>query len=467
MKKSIIASNQLTWLGEGQETLTVPEFLSNIDGEAHKLLTVEVARRNRVLPLKVLQTRPFRKVQLACCSDLTFNVVQSLEFALDAKLEFIKVSPDILTRIIERAYQPADVQLKSALVAFESEDSSDENGVVSSFVDGLLRYACERDASDIHILPTQAGTSISLRVDGQLLSHSNPIATSGMHKKLVRRIKVLAKIDLNRDDLPSDGEFSYENGLFRYAIRLATMPSYWGERLTLRLHSRDRQAAALDSLGFDQAALLLFERFCRGHPRLGFVVGPTGAGKTTTLYGLLQLVRDLGRQVITIEDPVELPIAGLSQSALNLTAGASYPVMLRAALRHDPDAIMVGEVRDAETAKSAFSASMTGHHVFSSLHGGSIAEGLQRLLELGIDPRLLENCVGLLVFQKLESKMCVACKRFDGRGWIAEGCIRCSGTGIVGRQLRYEVAYGLGSGRHKILRLGAEWICAKEYVSSS
>lgn len=466
MTNSIIPSNELTWLGEDRRPLTGPELFSLIDKEACKLLTVEVARLYKVLPLKVLQTKPVRKLQLAYCSELNYDALRSLEFALDAKLELVKVPSDILCRIIEGAYQPGDQQLRSALEALEAEQPLDENGIVSSFVDGLLRYACEKDASDIHVVPTQVGTSISLRVDGQLLSHSNPIATCGMHKKLVRRVKVLANIDLTHEGRPADGEFSYENGLFRYSIRLATMPTYWGERLTLRLHSRNRQVASLDSLGFDQTALFLFERFCRESSKLCFVVGPTGAGKTTTLYGLLQVVRDMGRQVITIEDPVELPVSGLSQSPLNLSVGASYPVMLRAALRHDPDVIMLGEVRDTETAKCAISASMTGHHVFSSLHGGSISEGVQRLLDLGVSARSLQNCVGLMVFQKLDSKMCSVCKRFDGRQWVAEGCVRCSSTGIVGRQLRYEIAFGLGTGQHKILKLDGDWLYAKEYVRS-
>lgn len=314
------------------------------------------------------------------------------------------------------------------------------------FVDDLLKMAVSRRASDIHIEPMQDKTRIRLRVDGMLQvlcdlpkSHQDGV---------VSRIKVLGEMDITEKRLPQDGhlEKAIENRLID--LRISTMPTVHGEKVVVRILDKTTTFSSLDKLTFTDENLTAYRNLFRSPHGIVLVTGPTGSGKSTTLYATLNELNKPETNIITIEDPVEYQLEGVNQIALNTKAGLTFANGLRAIVRQDPDIIMVGEIRDEETARIAVQAALTGHLVLSTLHTNSAVGAITRLLDMGIEPYLLASCLRGVVAQRLVRRVCPKCG--------ACGCEDCFGTGYNGRLAVQEVMTVNEEIRHLITGRAAE-----------
>jgi type II secretory ATPase GspE/PulE/Tfp pilus assembly ATPase PilB-like protein len=319
-------------------------------------------------------------------------------------------------------------------------------------VEWLLNYAIARGASDIHGDPTEFGLRLRIRRDG-LLEECAMLDVESI-PSLIARLKVLAHCDVTERRLPQDGKFSYQRDSDEYDCRVATFPVIHGESFVVRLLPRSAQAADLDMLGMSAVLYEHVVRYCNRSRGFLLVTGPTGSGKTTTVYAVLKSVITPQKQCVTLEDPVEYRIAGASQGEINPSIGFTFDVGLRALIRQDPDILMVGEIRDPETARVALHGALTGHMMVSTFHAGNAPQVLSRLLDMGVEPYLVAAALDAIIAQRLVRKLCVVCRKPDTapvpRGvalddrlraiprFSSVGCDACDGTGYRGRTALFE-----------------------------
>ncbi|MET4127790.1 GspE/PulE family protein [Roseovarius sp. MBR-6] len=332
---------------------------------------------------------------------------------------------------------------------------ADEEAPVIQLVNQLLRRAVRASASDLHVEPHEAGLRARMRVDGMLQTvldrRDVPV------RRVVSRLKVMAGLDISETRLPQDGHIALRLGGRAIDVRVSTLPGNYGERVVMRLLDRSAGLMPLEQLGLrpDQEAILT--RMAERPNGIILATGPTGSGKTTTLYSLLQLANDEVRNILTAEDPIEYDLPGISQTQINSEIGMTFAAGLRAALRQDPDIILVGEIRDKETASIAAQASLTGHLVFSSLHANGSVGAVVRLRDLGLDDFLIAATLRGVIAQRLLRKLCLECRQsaapdpeaarhFTAAGlpvperhYTARGCDTCNGTGYAGRVGVFEI----------------------------
>ena len=332
-----------------------------------------------------------------------------------------------------------------------------EQAPVIRFVNTLFSEAVRRRTSDIHIEPRKKDFLIRYRVDGQLQTIKT--VPRNLLAATVSRIKILAEMDIAERRLPLDGRIAMRVEGKNIDLRVSTLPTQYGERVVMRILDRSTASMSLDELGFSAHNLLAFNSLIRKPHGIILVTGPTGSGKTTTLYAALNALRSPTTNIITCEDPVEYELEGISQSNVNERAGLTFARQLRAILRQDPDVVLVGEIRDAETAEIAFRAALTGHLVLSTLHCNEAAGAVSRLLDMGVAPFLIASTVAGVVAQRLVRRLCPHCRRESvpdtdtlaiyrslggelGQGeplWEAPGCPKCDGKGTRGRVAVHEV----------------------------
>jgi type IV pilus assembly protein PilB len=336
-----------------------------------------------------------------------------------------------------------------------SVDEADADAPVIKLVHSIVAQAVQQGASDIHVNPEEGDTKVLFRVDGVLA----PAATikRRMAMGVVSRIKIMGDLDISEKRVPQDGRFALNLEGRRVDIRVVTLPLVNGEGVVMRILDQGSNASmmvdALDSIGMQPNELKRFDQAIHRPNGAVLVTGPTGSGKSTTLYAALHALNDGERSILTIEDPVEKRIPGVKQMQIAPKAGVTFDVGLRSMLRADPDVIMVGEIRDAETAHIAIEAAMTGHLVLSTLHTRDAPSALGRLIDMGIEPFLVSSAVDCIVAQRLVRMLCSHCKRLQtvSEAVLAEhglagaqpyepvGCSRCSGSGYRGRLGLYEV----------------------------
>lgn len=302
-----------------------------------------------------------------------------------------------------------------------------EDRTVVRFVDRVLAEAVRRRAADVHFEPSEQGLQVRLRVDGTL--RPTEVAPAAMARAILARLKVLADLDLAEHRRPQDGRVRFRGEGFEADLRLATLPTEGGEAAVLRVLAAESSALGLAQLGFP-AAVEAGLRVSLSRPHgLVIATGPTGSGKTTTLYAALRELNAPDTKVLTVEDPVECVLDGAIQVPVNPAAGLTFSRALRAFLRQDPDVILVGEVRDPETARLAVQAALTGHLVLATLHTTDAATAVARLVDLGVEPFLLAATLEAVVAQRLLRQVCAACRH----GPATEPCPACDGTGYRGR----------------------------------
>ena len=290
----------------------------------------------------------------------------------------------------------------------EEEDNPSPNAPAVMLLDQLLRAAVEQRASDIHIEPHERDLFLRFRSDGVLFDWRR--LDPAQHAPLVSRVKVLAGMDIAERRLPLDGRFSIELGGRRWDVRVSTVPGIFGEKAVLRLLPKDHAGLMLEDLGMRERQRQIFEGLLARPYGMLLVTGPTGAGKTTTLYAALRQMDCLGRNVLTIEDPVEYELPRVTQIQVHAKIGLSFAAGLRHILRQDPDILMVGEIRDAETLEMAVQAALTGHLVFSTLHCNDAAGAAPRALDMGLEPFLFTSAVTGVVAQRLVRRVCPDCR---------------------------------------------------------
>lgn len=326
----------------------------------------------------------------------------------------------------------------------------------TAILERLIYEACKRDVSDIHIDPTAEGIEVRARIDGLL--HSIYTLGRELHAELISRIKVLAGLRTDEHFVAQDGRFRFREHDTDLDVRVSIAPTYYGENAVLRLLVRRGDAHALEALGMSNKHETMLADALRKTHGLILVTGPTGSGKTTTLYSLISMLRERPVSIVTVEDPIEYSMPGVTQIPVNERSGLSFSAGLRSILRQDPDVIMVGEIRDAETARLSVNAALTGHLVLSTLHTTDAPTVLPRLLDLGIEPYLVASTVSLVIGQRLLRRLCTDCcarellsetewmtlaERFgehlDAEVYRAKGCTSCGGTGYRGRIGAYEL----------------------------
>lgn len=312
-------------------------------------------------------------------------------------------------------------------------------GPVVEQVDRVLRRAAALGASDIHVEPTADDVRVRVRIDGVLREAG--MLRGGQAQAVASRVKVLAALDVAERRRPQDGRLQFEADGRAVDVRVSVVPTSTGEKVVLRLLDPAAQALDLDGLGFEPDDLARFREAVRAPYGIVLVTGPTGSGKTTTLYAALTEIARPEVNVMTVEDPIEYDLGEINQTQARPDLEFGFAEALRAFLRQDPDVIMVGEIRDAETARVAVRAALTGHLVFSTLHTNDAAAAVPRLADMGVEPYLLAASVRLVAAQRLVRLLCESCKRPGAEPGTFEpaGCDACQGTGYRGREAVYEV----------------------------
>jgi len=387
-----------------------------------------------------------------------------------AELQLVRVSAEELAQHLGTLYQSNDQSSMELMETIgddsdlfelidelpESEDllAADGDAPIIRLINALLAEALKEGASDIHIEPYEKQLSVRLRVDGVLREILSP--NYKLTALLISRIKVMAKLDIAEKRLPQDGRTALRIGGRALDVRVSTLPSRYGERVVMRLLDKQTARLSLADLGMPEATHEAFRRLLLQPNGVILVTGPTGSGKTTTLYAGLSLLNNRARNILTVEDPIEYAVEGVSQTQVNSRAGMTFAKGLRAMLRQDPDVLMLGEIRDAETAEVAIQASLTGHLVLSTLHTNSALGAITRLRDIGIDPYLVASSLKGVMAQRLLRRLCPHCREpspisreeaqmlnrpeLEGQqGQRSRGCEHCGQSGYRGRQGIYEL----------------------------
>jgi len=329
-------------------------------------------------------------------------------------------------------------RLMQDLPAVEDLLEAANDAPIIRMLNALLTQAAKDGASDIHIEPYERSSSVRFRVDGTLREVVQP--NRALHAALISRLKIMAELDIAEKRLPQDGRISLRIGARAIDVRVSTLPSAHGERAVLRLLDKSESKFSLESLGMSGDALKSFNRLIQQPHGIVLVTGPTGSGKTTTLYASLQRIDTGTTNVLTAEDPIEYELPGIGQTQVNPKIDLTFAKTLRAILRQDPDVIMIGEIRDFETAQIAIQASLTGHLVLATLHTNDAPSAVTRLTDMGVEPFLLSSSLLGVLAQRLVRKLCPVCKKSDARGrFHPVGCAACSNIGYKGRTGVYEL----------------------------
>jgi type IV pilus assembly protein PilB len=424
-----------------------------LDMGAVNLLEMEAIRRYRAVPVGFLQDGTLLLAMADPTNVLTVDDVAMLTGrrvrASAASIEDLNILITRLARVEQsvEAIAEQDEEPEPELVV----DEADRDAPVIKLVHSIIADAVEQGASDIHIDPGEQDMKVLLRVDG-VLTHSATLKRS-LAASVISRVKIMGEMDISERRLPQDGRFALGVGGRRVDLRVTTLPLVHGEGAYLRILDQGATVRELESLGMQRTEQDRFA-YAIGRPNGAVLVtGPTGSGKSTTLYAALGAINDGSRSIITIEDPVESRIAGVKQMQIAPKAGMTFASGLRSMLRADPDVIMVGEIRDRETAHIAVEAALTGHLVLSTLHTRDAPSALGRLIDMGIEPFLISSAIDCVVAQRLVRMLCPHCKQPSkapearlaeyglgaGEPFEPSGCSRCSQSGYRGRVGIYEV----------------------------
>ena len=341
--------------------------------------------------------------------------------------------------VVSEVQSDADLsRMMQELPAVEDLLEAADDAPIIRMLNALLSQAARDGASDIHIEPYERHSAVRFRVDGTLRDVVQP--NRALHAALISRLKIMAELDISEKRLPQDGRISLRLGTRAIDVRVSTLPSAHGERAVLRLLDKTESKLSLEAVGMQGEVLARFHQLIAQPHGIILVTGPTGSGKTTTLYSALQKLDASQNNIMTVEDPIEYELAGVGQTQVNAKIDLTFAKALRAILRQDPDIIMIGEIRDFETAQIAVQASLTGHLVLATLHTNDAASAVTRLADMGIEPFLLSSSLLGVLAQRLVRRLCPHCKTQDASGhWHGVGCEHCGHTGYAGRTGIFEL----------------------------
>ncbi|RCW74206.1 GspE/PulE family protein [Pseudorhodoferax soli] len=332
--------------------------------------------------------------------------------------------------VVSEVESDADLsRMMQELPAVEDLLETSDDAPIIRMLNALLTQAARDGASDIHIEPYERHSSVRFRVDGTLREVVQP--NRALHAALISRLKIMAELDISEKRLPQDGRISLRIGTRAVDVRVSTLPSAHGERAVLRLLDKSSERISLTSVGMQGEALRQLQALIAQPHGIILVTGPTGSGKTTTLYAALSELDASRSNIMTVEDPIEYELPGIGQTQVNAKIDLTFAKALRAILRQDPDVIMIGEIRDFETAQIAIQASLTGHLVLATLHTNDAASAVTRLIDMGVEPFLLSSSLLGVQAQRLVRKLCTTCR--------GPGCDACGHTGYQGRTGVFEL----------------------------
>ena len=434
--------------------------------ELAEVISAEMMMRFECVPVRQLAGG----LAVAVADPTKLRSLDDLEMLLDQRLEHVVAPKGQIARLIERGQgsqqvlQGVSEDFKLQLVketdkgeeVLSIEKLTEDASPIIRLIDSTLFDALNKRASDIHIETSQEGVIIKYRVDGVLFRATEPL-DNRFQGPIISRIKVMSELDIAERRIPQDGRFKVRMGGKSIDFRVSIMPSIHGEDAVIRILdkesiAKDLHGLTLDVLGIDERELVRFRRMIREPYGMVLVTGPTGSGKTTTLYAAISEIYNEQEKLVTIEDPVEYQLRGVVQIPVNEKKGLTFARGLRSILRHDPDKIMVGEIRDPETAQIAVQSALTGHLVFTTVHANNVFDVLGRFLHMGIDPFNFVSCLNCVAAQRLVRKICMHCKRpvtyartvleaagLNGERYQAHtffegaGCRECNGQGYHGR----------------------------------
>jgi general secretion pathway protein E len=345
-------------------------------------------------------------------------------------------------------------RLMQEMPAIEDLLESADDAPVIRMINALLTQALREGASDIHIEPFEQISIVRFRIDGRLRDIVRP--KKAIHAALISRVKIMSQLDIAEKRLPQDGRITLRVVGKPVDVRVSTLPTGHGERAVLRLLDKEGGRLDLQQLGMSENTQAQFDHLISQPHGIVLVTGPTGSGKTTTLYAALTRLNAVTTNILTVEDPIEYELPGVGQTQVNARIDMSFAKALRAILRQDPDVIMIGEIRDLETAQIAVQASLTGHLVLATLHTNDAAAAVTRLLDMGIEPFLLSSSLLGVAAQRLVRKLCSHCRQFDGQHWHDVGCDKCGNTGYHGRVGIYELLLTTDAIREQIHNRASE-----------
>ncbi len=412
-------------------------------------------------------------VVVAVSDPLNSHLLDDIRLVLKKRVKAVVATPDEIGKAmkalygvgadtVERILSDADsvgsvINIEATSAGMDLGDETIDASIIK-FVNEVLSEAIDSGATDIHIEPFEDELRVRYRIDGILHQVPTPSTIRGFHAAIVSRVKVMANLNIAEKRMPQDGKIIANIGDGKFDLRVSILPTPHGEAVNIRVLSRASMFMTLEDLGFLEADLNLFNGFLTRPHGIVLVTGPTGSGKTTTLYASLNKINDMERKTITIEDPIEYQLKGITQMQVLPQIGFDFSMGLRSMLRHDPDIMMVGEIRDYETAEMAIRSSLTGHLVFSTLHTNDAAGAVTRLMDMGVEPFLIASTMIASIAQRLVRRVCPSCSEpyqptaeefaelhvspeeiADATFKKGSGCDRCRHTGYSGRVAIYEI----------------------------
>jgi general secretion pathway protein E len=441
--------------------------VSQIDRTLTAQVPIAFARRYRVLPVR----REGAHIVVAICDPLDIGPLDDLCVLMGAAVKPVLTGTKALIGCLNQVYDESSTATAQQVIEnLSAEDSLDQiaqeldepqdlldatdEAPIIRLVNSLLFQAAKQRASDIHFEPSEKGLVVRYRIDGILYPVLTP--TKRLQPSIIARLKIMAGMNIAENRLPQDGRFGIRTGGKDVDLRVSALPTSHGERLVLRLLEKDNRLLNLADIGFAPDKLAVMQQLIHLSHGIILATGPTGSGKTTTLYASLSQINAPDHNIITVEDPVEYRLQGISQMQVNPKINLTFSNGLRSILRQDPDVIMIGEIRDRETAEIAIHASLTGHLVLSTLHTNDAAGAVTRLIDMGIEPFLVASSVVAIVAQRLIRMTCSACRKpyrptpeeaarlgashaDHATLYRGEGCPSCSHTGYRGRRGIYEL----------------------------
>ena len=368
------------------------------------LVPEDIARKHTILPIE----KDGNSLVIAVSDPYNIFAVDDVKFASGCDIRIVIASKTEIQKAIDTYYKSYS-NFKIKETAHTKKELKDAEKVpVVKLVDTIIYQAVKKNASDIHIEPQEKNVRIRYRVDGELVSVM--FFDKILLQSVIARIKIMAKLDITKKRIPQDGSFNLEIDDNLIDIRVSTIPTTKGEKAVLRILNRDKFLRNIDQLGFSDRQKEQIYRMLSFPYGMILVCGPTGCGKTTTLYSMINYLNKPNQNIVTLEDPVEYALSGINQIQINPKSGITFATGLRAILRQDPNIIMVGEIRDKETADIAVRAALTGHLVFSTLHTNNALGAITRLLDMGVESYLLASCLVGVISQRLVRKICPICK---------------------------------------------------------
>jgi type IV pilus assembly protein PilB len=452
-----------------------------VDPKILKLIPPDIATKHVVLPLK----REGRTLTVAIADPNNVAAIEDIKFITRCDVFPVIAGEYTLRNAIDRYYQQSDAQLQSLLKSVEAEDDLEvvedmededvkaqdlaDDAPVVKLINGLLTDAVKRGASDIHIEPFEHEMRVRYRVDGALHEVMKPPVK--MRAALTSRVKIMAQLNIAERRVPQDGRIKLKMGTRVIDFRVSTLPVLFGEKIVLRILDKGNLTLDLATFGFEPKAQADLLKAILNPYGMVLVTGPTGSGKTTTLYSALSKINTIDVNIMTAEDPVEYNLLGINQVLVRNEVGMTFAAALKAFLRQDPNIIMVGEIRDLETGSIAIKAALTGHLVLSTLHTNDAPSTITRMVDMGIEPFNVASAVNLIVAQRLVRRICKDCKKEHeytpeemhafgidkkvGPFFKGQGCDTCAGSGYKGRQGLYEVMALSSPLRRGILKGGS------------